>query len=175
MKTIVWNMSYFDRRSYLLDNYAELALNENDLVLIMMLDLMNCSCEVIDIKQLSLKLKRDEKAVMDDLGRLIKEKKIELINKNGKIYYSLRPLFEEDELAQIPQSLFDLFSDQFKRPLTATEMDKIGQWMKEYDHEFIVCALREAVIYNKMNFRYINSILIRWKSENKTLEDINGN
>lgn len=175
MKSLPWNTSYFDRRTYLLEHFDELSLNEKDLVLLLILDCMNSENECIDIKVLAKKTKRSETEVMDDLARLVKQHKLEVINTGRKICYSLRPIFEEDSTIKIPQSLFDLFQEQFKRPLTAKEMDTLCEWMKEYEQEFIVCALREAVVYGKMNFRYINSILVRWKSENKTLEDINGN
>lgn len=170
-----WNKSYFDCRTYLLEQFETMKLNEKDLLLLLMLDLLNKESESIDIKMLAQKLKRNEKDVMEDLGRLVRECKLEVKNTGRKVCYSLRPLFEEDSISQIPQSLFDLFSDQFKRPLTATEMDRLCEWMKLYQQEFIVCALREAVVYNKMDFRYINTILVKWKSENKTLEELNGN
>ena len=91
------------------------------------------------------------------------------------VSYSLRPLFEDDFTAdEIPQSLFDLFLEQFKRPLSSTEMDKLCNWMKEYEQEFIICALREAVVYKKLNFNYIDKILVTWKANGKTLEELNG-
>lgn len=175
MKKIPWNEAYFDRRTYLLEMFDNLALNEKDLLLLLQLDLLNVHSESIDLKVLAQRLKRNERSVMEDLGRLVQERKLEVINTGRKICYSLRPLFEEDLTIKLPQSLFDLFQDQFKRPLTAREMDKLCEWMKQYEQPFIECALREAVVYRKMNFQYINSILEKWKSENKTLEELNGN
>lgn len=173
-----WNKKYFDRRSYLLEHFHELSLSGNDLLFVLMLDYLNegkSDSESLDIQELAKCLKRSEMDVMNTLARLVDDQKLELINTGRSVSYSLRPLFEDDFTAdEIPQSLFDLFLEQFKRPLSSTEMDKLCNWMKEYEQEFIICALREAVVYKKLNFNYIDKILVTWKANGKTLEELNG-
>ncbi|WP_041058280.1 DnaD domain-containing protein [Jeotgalibacillus campisalis] len=63
--------------------------------------------------------------------------------------------------------LYTLFEQEFGRPLSPLECETLAMWIDK-DHQtasLIKAALREAVISNKLNFRYIDRILFEWKKQ----------
>lgn len=95
--------------------------------------------------------------------------------------YSLIPLWntliskmardnQQEQMAETMQSqtdLYTLFEQEFGRPLSPLECETLAMWVDQ-DHQspiLIKAALREAVISNKLNFRYIDRILFEWKKQ----------
>ncbi|PPA71233.1 DnaD domain-containing protein [Jeotgalibacillus proteolyticus] len=95
--------------------------------------------------------------------------------------YSLMPLWNAliDKLSKekhqekieaamnLQTDLYTLFEQEFGRPLSPLECETLAMWIDQ-DHqttELIKAALREAVISNKLNFRYIDRILFEWKKQ----------
>jgi DnaD and phage-associated domain len=60
--------------------------------------------------------------------------------------------------------LFAVFEREFGRPLSPMELETISAWLDQdrYPEELIRFALKEAVFAGKMNFRYIDRILLEW-------------
>lgn len=56
------------------------------------------------------------------------------------------------------------FEQEFGRPLTPMELESITLWLDNdrYSEELIRAALKEAVFSGKVNFRYIDRILLEW-------------
>ncbi|KIL44169.1 DnaD domain-containing protein [Jeotgalibacillus soli] len=78
----------------------------------------------------------------------------------------------EDTL-QSQTDLYTIFEQEFGRPLSPLECETLAMWIDQ-DHqstELIKSALREAVISNKLNFRYIDRILFEWKKQRITTVD----
>lgn len=67
-------------------------------------------------------------------------------------------------------SLFDTFETEFKRPLSQREFMMIGQWKESHEEQLILYALREATVYEKFSFDYIDKILCEWKRKGITVE-----
>lgn len=103
-------------------------------------------------------------------------------------YYSLKPLFDQlsktskvataqpedtratsdtHHQAQIRQLIAD-FEQEFSRGLSGMEIEMLNQWIRQdrYDLALIRIALREAVIHNAINIKYIDTILLNWQKEN---------
>jgi DNA replication protein len=61
-------------------------------------------------------------------------------------------------------NIFQLFEQEFGRPLSPFECEHLTQWLDEDGHseELIEAALREAVFCSKVSFRYIDRILLEW-------------
>ncbi|MDG5470614.1 DnaD domain-containing protein [Jeotgalibacillus sp. ET6] len=95
--------------------------------------------------------------------------------------YSLMPLWntlmnklekenQREKIETTMQSqtdLYTLFEQEFGRPLSPLECETLAMWIDK-DHQstsLIKAALREAVISNKLNFRYIDRILFEWKKQ----------
>lgn len=88
--------------------------------------------------------------------------------------YSLVPLWEklllhyfknQEPVEQESEQLFTLFEQEFGRPLSPLECESFTKWMDEDKHSpaLIKAALKEAVMSGKLNFRYIDVILLEWK------------
>lgn len=60
---------------------------------------------------------------------------------------------------------FQKFEREFGRPLSPFEIEMINNWLDEDQHDLslIYAALREAVLMSKVNFKYIDRILIEWQ------------
>lgn len=67
-------------------------------------------------------------------------------------------------------TLFELFEDEFKRPLTQIEIKRLFDWQQEHDEQLVVYALREASINNAYSFNYIDKILCEWQRKGMTAE-----
>ena len=72
-----------------------------------------------------------------------------------------------------PTNLFTVFEQEFGRLLSPFECETIGGWLDEdkYSDELIRFALKEAVFAGKLNFRYIDRILIDWSRNRVTNAD----
>lgn len=59
-------------------------------------------------------------------------------------------------------TLYRTFEEEFGRTLSPIQYQRIGQWLEEdhYSPELILLALKEAVLNQKYNFNYIDSIFI---------------
>lgn len=62
-------------------------------------------------------------------------------------------------------NLIELFETEFKRPLSQREVQTICDWQNEYEHDQIVFALRNAIIYQKTSIDYIGRILFNEKNK----------
>ncbi|KUP06544.1 DNA replication protein DnaD [Bacillus coahuilensis m2-6] len=80
---------------------------------------------------------------------------------------------EKDKSVQLESNLYSIFEQEFGRPLSPIEGETLTMWIDqdEQDPMIIKAALREAVISNKLNFRYIDRILFEWKKNGITTVD----
>lgn len=77
---------------------------------------------------------------------------------------------EEQSQEQAIQSVYQLFEQEFGRPLSAIEFQRIGQWLEEdhYHPDLLKLALREAVLNQAYSFNYVDRILLSWERKNIT-------
>ena len=75
------------------------------------------------------------------------------------------------------KNIFELFENEFARPLTPMEYELINAWIESgINEELIKEALKEATYNGVNNFRYIDKILYEWgKKGYKTIDDVNKN
>jgi DNA replication protein len=66
--------------------------------------------------------------------------------------------------------LFNVFEHEFGRPLSPMECETIAGWLDQdrYSEDLIRLALKEAVFAGKVNFRYIDRILLEWSRNRVT-------
>lgn len=67
-------------------------------------------------------------------------------------------------------SLFDLFEREFARTISSSEAMRLSDWVSHYNDNLIRYALREAILYEKLNFDYIDRILMNWEKRSFTAE-----
>lgn len=94
--------------------------------------------------------------------------------KNKRIEEYNNTFLNENKLNELNNqekpTLFELFEDEFKRPLTQVEMQRLFDWQTEHGEQLVMYALREAILNNAYHFNYIDKILSSWKREGMTVE-----
>ncbi len=167
--------NYVNRRDWILE-YAELLnLTKEELVCVLMIDYFNSNhleiTQTILCKKLSVKQEELDKI----LGLLSAKRYLSIQVVGGKVDFSLNGLFETKVArvqTAINATLFDLFESEFGRPLSQNEMEELNKWIREMDSKLITYALKEASMYNAVNFKYIGKILRTWKEKGVTVEKI---
>lgn len=169
-----WNEKFIDRRAYILDHFDKLSLSCEECMLILLIDFMNEHNIPIAHGILANKMKLDEAQIDNLLSRLTQKGYLSIAYDNKKIAFLIDGVFEErsaDKTMNFDRSLFEVFEEEFARPLSQPEMQRLSDWLKQYEQKLILYALREALMYNKRSFDYIERILIEWKKRNFTAQD----
>ena len=185
------------------NKFSELNLNMNECFLLMELwyfkyeegnefpteDLL-CKAMGIDEGQLFLLL-----------SNVIQKGMVAHEENKGSIRYSLTPLLEKifdlwskeekiDKQCNIEEkkeiasdeaivshnsNMYQLFEGEFGRILSPIEIDNIQEWLYEkmYSESMIKEALTEAVLIGKLNFKYIDRILLDWEKKGVNSADEN--
>lgn len=121
-------------------------------------------------KVLSIETTKDENGVTQDAYSLslLWEKLIVLLKQEQTKEADVKE--EETE-----KNLYTIFESEFGRPLSPIEMETLVMWVEDdkYSPELIQMALREAVLSQVYNFKYIDRILINWEKKNiRTKEQV---
>lgn len=179
--------------NYLIQHYREIGLSDQELILYLNLVSYASQNNVFpSMKVLSKNLHVTESDVFNLINNLERKHvlSIETRDVDGKVssYYDLKHLYQlelkekkeenhiiDDNLTNdSTNKLIKEFEVEFGRPLSPIEMEKVNGWIK-IDHfrpELIEMALREAVLAQVYNFKYIDRILMNWKKRNiKTIRD----
>lgn len=176
-------------------HYSELNIQDDEALII--LHLLTFEQEGIDFPTPNDLMQRTNfqlTAISQIIQRLMQKGFVEIsqsTDESGRIAekYSIYPLWERllDLLQSKAQQqvstankldeakIFQLFEQELGRLLSPMEIETIGMWMDLDQHspEIIKAALKEAVLADKVNLRYIDRILIEWKKRNiKTLAQI---
>ncbi len=147
----------------------DITLNEFLLVLyfINVTDTLNTD----DIKE---KLGFDEEKAVETFSSLLNKKYIEInvINKNNEVIekISLDPLFDRLALNKNTESdntdIYALFERELGRTLSSFEYEIINKWLESGISESIIKgALKEAILNNVRNFKYIDKIVYEWSKK----------
>lgn len=80
---------------------------------------------------------------------------------------------EEASDVKTVEDLIELFENEFKRPLTSTELDKLSYLIDKVGIQYTIHALREAMIYRVHKFQYIESVVLSWIAKGLKLNDLN--
>lgn len=144
--------------------------------------------EYLDVNNINKKLGFDEKKAVDTFSSLLNKKYIEMnvINKNGEVIekVNLDPLYDRLALNKKTENndvdIYALFEKELGRTLSSFEYEMINKWIENSISEDIIKgALKEAILSNVRNFKYIDKIVYEWskkgiknhvKEENKTEE-----
>ncbi|MEK4629234.1 MAG: DnaD domain-containing protein [Solibacillus sp.] len=180
---------------YFFQHYNEMNIQDDEALIL--LHLMSFQQEGIDFptpNDLMMRTNFQMISISQILQRLMQKGFVEISQSTdtaGKITekYSVSPLWERllDLLEQKQQqandtvtkldevTIFKLFEQEFGRLLSPIEIETIGMWIDvdQQTPEVIKAALKEAVLAGKVNFRYIDRILMEWKKKNiKTPQQI---
>lgn len=180
--------------SLILANYQKLGLTEEELVLFLQIDSqLQAGKNIPDIEKISQAMGKASTDIYSLMHKLV-EKKVLAINtvsdENGRetnqysfkgLYQKLVALKRQEEMttsqAALSVSRAEIYKSievEFGRALTPMELQTIDMWFSQdhYQPELVKLALREAVLNQVYNLRYIDRILISWEKQNiKTAAD----
>lgn len=134
-----------------------------------------------DIKE---KLGFDEEKIFNTFTSLINKKYIEMVvtNNNGEVIEQIKldPLYDRLALNKKTdkiesKDIYAMFESELGRTLSSFEYEMINKWLeKGVEEDTIKKALKEAVLNNVRNFKYIDKIIYEWTKKgikNKIKED----
>lgn len=172
---MLWNERYINRQDWLLDHLKSLNTTALESLILLQLEVLIRHHEPIQPEQLALRCNVSLKELDVALTKLIQKNYVSLVTTDKTVEYHIDGLFNEptSSLDSLDQSLVGLFETEFKRPLAPVEIEKLNDWLRKIPQEMIVHALREAVIYKKLNLNYIDRILVRWLNDSITVDDLN--
>ena len=155
-----YEMKCVNHRDWMIENFKELNLNYQEIVLCMMVDFYNSENSVITYDMLADKMNTS----IEDIDLLISElvsKDVMIIGvDNGNMTFDLTNLFEMSYLKKDDyDTVFSYFEDSFNRPLNSTELNKISDFLNTYSKEDIINAIRTADANQKLSIAYIEGIL----------------
>ncbi|MEA5026349.1 hypothetical protein SDC9_155446 [bioreactor metagenome] len=163
-----WNQRYFDKRNWILENLQKLNLSMAEALVLLLIDYFNEYQIDLSLNILSEKCQVSVEEIDNMINSLHTKGYLDVKVLNKKISFSLDGLFEEkDQSNYDTASLYELFESELGRILTQSELSKLNAWLQTYDVDEIINALREALIYKKKDFNYIQRILLNKQQENK--------
>ena len=134
-----------------------------------------------DIKE---KLGFDDEKIFNTFTSLINKKYIEMVvtNNNGEVIEQIKldPLYYRLALNKKTENvdskdIYAMFESELGRTLSSFEYEMINKWIeKGVEEETIKNALKEAVLNNVRNFKYIDKIIYEWTKKgikNKIKDD----
>lgn len=177
----------------LLAHYNEVGLNTEQLVLVLQLkSFIDAGNDFPDTEIISKRMQITSSDAFKLIHELINKKLLVIEtgkNQDGKtrdsyrldlLWNKLTLVISQQENQQrvekqhlSEQELFQLFEAEFGRPLSPIEMQTIGMWLDDdhYAIELIELALREAVLNQVYNLKYVDRILLNWERKNIRTKD----
>lgn len=169
----------------LLANYTSVGLNETELIFIIQLQsYLDKNILFPNINTIANRMGKEDAELFTILHSLIQKSIIRIQtekDESGKVSdkYSLDPLYKKLSMLLSKEKkhekdtkndidLLSVFQQEFGRLLTPIEIQTISEWLDKdhYKKEIILEALREAVLNQKYNLRYIDRILLSWEKKN---------
>ena len=172
----------------LLQNYRKLQLTADECLLIAWL--MQRHPEesfVIDVRATCIQFGIDERQLFSIIQHLMDRQVLEIKQREAKDgkkvdYYSFKPLlrqlevlfkqssFSVEKMSQKDVNVLALIEQEFNRQLSGFEIEMISGWIHKdkYPQELIVAALKEAILNQAHNVKYIDRILLAWKNKGIT-------
>lgn len=166
----LFEQTFFNRRNWILENLTTLELNLEEAMCVLLIDYYNEFHRTVDISSLSMALKLDGGRVDEILNQLVAKGYLNVELSNRKMNYRLDGLYLHTQDSKpcdtnAYRNLFELYEQEFKRPISQKESEVLSDWIASYDLKLIEYALREAIIYEKISFAYIDTILRNWKEK----------
>lgn len=171
----------------IIKNINHLDINLDEFLLLLYFINISCNLNSEDIKE---KLGFNDDKIVNTFSSLVNKKYIEMVvtNKNGEVIeqISLDPFYDRLLLNSETKSdnssdIYSLFERELGRTLSSFEYELINKWLESgVSEETIKEALKEAILNNVRNFKYIDKIIYDWSKngvrkrvqEDKSLEEM---
>lgn len=189
---------YLTIPNIILKNYQKLGMNEEEFVLLLQIQsILESGYQTLNFDKIASLMGKDSAQIYKMIHSLLEKKLLCLTpatNEKGINYdqYSLDPLYkkiiglkdQEEKTVETSrsssslttkQTIFQKMEEEFGRPLTPIEIETVNDWLEQdhYSPQIIILALKEAVLSNVYNLKYIDKILLTWEKKGiKTASDV---
>lgn len=170
-----WEKRYFNRKNWILEENYRLDLKPIETIVLLNIEHFNEFQLPIDLNQLAYVCNSNQTEIDQSLTQLMLKGYLKIEMVHDKVVYNTDALFEMKRFKEDEQTtnIVEIYQNEFKRPLSGAELDKLNYWLTQVDYAYLIHALREAVIYRKLNFSYIDRILLKWVKDKITLDQLN--
>ncbi|MDD7282269.1 DnaD domain-containing protein [Floccifex sp.] len=169
----IFNENYFNRRNWILENLENLHVNAKEALVLLLIDYYNEIHVMITHEIIADKLKMEVDEVEEIFLSLSDNGYLTIDMDGGNLFFNIEGVYQKDvKGVPLSPSLIETFEYEFKRPLSPFEMQRIIDMASNYDERRVICALNEAVVYDKVDLNYIEKILISWANKGLSIEDI---
>ena len=169
----IWNSNYFNRRNWILENLESLHVDTREAMVLLLIDYYNEIHEMITHEIIAQKCKMDVDEVEEIFLSLSNYGYLSIDMSDGNLFFNIEGVYHTQETGDaINPSLLETFEFEFKRPLSSYEMQRILDMSSLYDERRVICALNEAVVYEKLDLNYIERILTSWMNKGLSIEDL---
>lgn len=161
-----WKKPYVNRRDWMLENLGVLNLSAKEVVILLLIDYLNGLHQNIDPVVLSKRSGIEVEKVDELIHQLVRKNLLEVKPLKDKIEFNIDNLFQEGLRYEfVDENIFEVFESELSRPLSQPELQRLNGWLSQYTQNEIIAALRTAIVYQKVTFPYINSILVNNRKE----------
>lgn len=160
--------SYINRRDWLIYNYSLLDLDPNSLLVLLEIDLLNVENRPYNEADLALKCGFDQSQLNDVLNKLINSKILKIEMLSNRIKLDIDAIFDPERL-EVKHELLEQFEYDFGRPLTSHECQSLNNLYLTYDYNTIMYGLKQAILNNKLNMKYIEVVCYEINKERNNL------
>lgn len=184
------NMEVINWKKLLLDYYKSLYLTEEDVMVLFMLDLcISQGTTFVTPDILSLKMNYKMEVIDKVFVNLMSRGYISNIQDNNKKFMTslngiktvlIHQFFLDNQkeknkaTSEEQESIYNLFENEFARPLTPFEIDIIRDWAEQgYTLDKIKYALAEAVRAKIKSIRYVDKVLLNMKQQEERVKEGN--
>lgn len=162
------NEVYFDKIRWILLHLKELDISPDEIVVILSIVALQEQRLEVNINSIAQMTTLSNKKVDDAITLLASKRYLEIKVCAGNVSFNIDNIFKlEKDINHDVKDLFQIFEEEFSRLLTQRELERLNEWVVNYDRDTIIDALRNASIMEKLNFNYINRILENSKNESK--------
>ncbi|WP_430534137.1 DnaD domain-containing protein [Listeria rocourtiae] len=172
----------------LVENYAKIGMDEQEFVIIIQLhSFLEKGIYFPSMEEIAERTTLSTEKAFRIIQALVNKRFISIkqVNEGEQVFtesYTLDPLLEKlmiffenmyqeqnvvfQEIEQM--SLYSQFEQEFGRPLSPMEAEMLSAWIDQdfNSPELIREALKEAVLSQKLSFRYMDRILLNWNRKN---------
>ncbi|CDA60532.1 dNA replication protein DnaD [Clostridium sp. CAG:524] len=176
----------FTSRDFVINSNIVKCISSIDITLeefLLVLYFINIS-SLLNTNDIKEKLGFDDEKIFNTFTSLINKKYIEMVvtNNNGEVIEQIKldPLYDRLALNKKTENvdskdIYAMFESELGRTLSSFEYEMINKWIeKGVEEETIKNALKEAVLNNVRNFKYIDKIIYEWTKKgikNKIKDD----
>ena len=176
----------FTSRDFVINSNIVKCISSIDITLeefLLVLYFINIS-SLLNTNDIKEKLGFDDEKIFNTFTSLINKKYIEMVvtNNNGEVIEQIKldPLYDRLALNKKTENvdskdIYAMFESELGRTLSSFEYEMINKCIeKGVEEETIKNALKEAVLNNVRNFKYIDKIIYEWTKKgikNKIKDD----